>query len=349
MPTLPFVSVLMPVRNEASFIERSVGAVLAQDYPRDRMEVIVADGLSTDSTQNIIQTLAAQFSNLSLVDNPGKIVSTGLNAGLRMARGEIIIRVDGHTVIAPDYCRRCIDGLQETGADNVGGRMIAVSDGIFGRAVAVATSSRFGIGDARFHYSDREEQVDTVYLGAWPRDVFQRVGMFDEEMVRNQDDEFNYRLRAAGGKILLNPRIKSEYYNRSTPFSLWRQYFQYGYWKVRVLQKHPRQMASRQFVPPFFVMTLFLLCLTAPFLMVGRFLMAAVVTAYSVLSLGASILAARRGDWRLLPLFPVAFAIIHCAYGSGFLLGLVRFWSRWRDHGRRPGQSTLLRDVAPFQ
>jgi succinoglycan biosynthesis protein ExoA len=349
MQNPPFVSLLMPVRNEASFIERSLGAVLAQDYPGDRIEVIVADGLSTDRTREIIEALAEQHPNLHLIDNPGKIVSTGLNAALHVARGEIIIRVDGHTVIASDYCRQCVEALRQTGADNVGGRMTAVSEGVFGRAVALATSSRFGIGDARFHYSDRAEQVDTVYLGAWPRDAFQRVGMFDEKMVRNQDDEFNYRVRAAGGKILLDPRIKSLYYNRATPLSLWRQYFQYGYWKVRVLQKHPRQMSSRQFVPPLFLMTLFLLSLTAPFLMMGRSLLAAIVITYSVLSFGASILAARRSDWHLLPLFPVAFAIIHFAYGSGFLLGLARFWNRWRDHGISPSQSNLLRDVAPLQ
>ncbi len=346
MQKAPFVSLLMPVHNEASFIERSLGAVLAQDYPRDRIEVIVADGLSTDATREIIEALAGQHPNLVLVDNPGKIVSTGLNAALRVARGEIIIRIDGHTVIAPDYCRQGVEALRQTGADNVGGRMNAVSDGSFGRAVALATSSRFGIGNARFHYSDREEEVDTVYLGCWPSEVFQRVGMFDEEMVRNQDDEFNYRLRAAGGKIMLNPRIKSEYYNRATALSLWRQYFQYGYWKVRVLQKHPGQMSARQFVPPLFVMTLFLLCAAAPFFIVGRFLMAAAVTTYSVLSLGASILAARRCDWRLLPLLPIAFTIIHFAYGSGFLLGMARFWNRWRNSGTRASQSNLLRDIA---
>jgi len=156
-------------------------------------------------------------------------------------------------------------------------------------------------------------------------------------------------VRAAGGKILLDPRIKSQYYNRATPLSLWRQYLQYGCWKVRVLQKHPRQMSSRQFVPPLFVMTLFLLSLTAPFLMAGRFLLAAIVITYSLLSFGASILAVRRADWRLLPFCPVAFAIIHVAYGSGFLLGLARFWNRWRDRGTQADQSSLVRDVAPLR
>jgi GT2 family glycosyltransferase len=160
--------------------------------------------------------------------------------------------------------------------------------------------------------------------------------MFDEEMVRNQDDEFNYRLRAAGGKILLSPRIRSLYYNRSTVGSLWRQYFQYGFWKVRVLQKHPRQMQWRQFVPPLFVAALGLLPLTAPFLAVSKIFLATTALAYLLLAVGVSISTGRRTEWRILPLMPLTFSIIHLAYGSGFLIGLVRFWNRW---GERQQQS----------
>ena len=321
----------MPVRSEAGFIERSVGAVLSQDYPRDRMEIIVADGLSDDGTREIIKSARENDSRIVLVDNPGKIVSTGLNAALRLAKGEIIIRVDGHTIIACDYLRECVTALEQSGADNVSGPMRATGDGVFGQAVACATSSRFGVGGARFHYSETEEWVDTGYLGAWRRDVFKRVGLFDEEMVRNQDDEFNYRLRAARGKILLNPRIKSRYYNRATIRSLWRQYFQYGYWKVRVMQKHPRQMQARQFVPPLFVVALSLLLLTTPFLGVSRFLLAGSLLAYVILNFAASVLAARIKQWQLLPLLPIAFTIIHLAYGSGFMVGLLKFWNRWGD------------------
>ena len=243
----------MPIRNEADFIARSLGAVLEQDYPHECMEVLVADGLSTDSTREVIVRMAADHPAVTvrILDNPGKIVPTGFNIALAAAAGEIIVRVDGHTIIDPDYVRQCVALLQNTAADNVGGRMTAVGRGTFGEAVALATSSPFGVGGARFHYSDQEEWVDTVYMGAWRREVFDKVGGFDEELVRNQDDEFNYRLRASGGKILLSPTINSRYYNRSTVRSLWRQYYQYGYWKVRVLQKHPMQMSRASLFRPF--------------------------------------------------------------------------------------------------
>lgn len=230
----PSVSVIMPVYNEAAFIERSLGAVLAQDYPHDRMEILIADGMSTDATRDVVAGLMGRNPNVSLkvLDNPSRLMASGMNVALACAKGELTIRVDGHTVIAPDYVRECVAQLQRTGADNVGGRMEAVSESSFGQSIALATSSPFGVGGARFHYSAQEEWVDTVYMGAWPREVFERVGLFDEEQVRNQDDEFNYRLLSHGGKILLSPRIKSKYYNRSTPGSLWQQYFEYGYWKV---------------------------------------------------------------------------------------------------------------------
>ncbi|MFZ5919793.1 MAG: glycosyltransferase family 2 protein [Chloroflexota bacterium] len=254
----PIISVILPIHNESATIERCLNAILAQDYPSDRMEILIVDGMSTDDTRDILKKFILHNSSFILLDNPGKIVPTGLNRALLRAKGEIIIRVDGHTLIAPDYVRRCVETLQRTQADNVGGRMNAVGNTPFGKAVALATSTPFGIGGGRFHYSDNEEWVDTVYMGAWPRQVFEKIGLFDEELVRDQDDEFNYRLRAAGGKVLLDPQIKSEYTVRSTPGALWRQYYQYGYWKVRVLQKHPRQMSLRQFVPPTFVLTLLL-------------------------------------------------------------------------------------------
>ena len=203
--SIPLVTVVMAVRNEGAFLEESLGSVLAQDYPADRLEIILADGMSEDGTRAAAEGLRVRHPGLTVIDNPGRVVATGLNAAIRRARGDVIVRVDGHTVIAPDYVRQCVDALERTGADNVGGRMNAVGAGPFGEAVALATSSPFGVGGARFHYSTEEEWVDTVYLGAWRRDVFERIGFFDEELVRDQDDEFNYRLRATGGRVLLTP------------------------------------------------------------------------------------------------------------------------------------------------
>jgi len=345
----PFVTVIMPIRNEAHVIANTLGRVLAQDYPADCIEILIADGMSTDNTREIIARSASQRPqyDIRVLDNPGRIVPTGINIALQQAKGEIIIRVDGHTEIAPDYVRQCVETLQRTGADNAGGRMNAVGGNLFGKVVALATSTPFGIGGGRFHYSEEEEWVDTVYMGAWPRTVFDAIGFFDEELVRDQDDEFNYRLRAHGGKILLCPKIKSVYAVRSNPQALWRQYYQYGFWKVRVFQKHPRQMSLRHFVPPLFVVSLlfsFLFSL-ASFLFTTRW---SPITEYWLLIPAIYILAnlsaslwtiaqkARPTPYTLI-LLPLVFAILHISYGLGFLAGLLKFSNRWGDkRGKTP-------------
>jgi succinoglycan biosynthesis protein ExoA len=334
---LPRVSVVMPIRNEGTFIARSLGAVVGQDYPADRLQVIVADGMSTDGTREIVKELQKRHRSIILVDNPARIVPTAMNAGIRVAEGDIIVRVDGHTIISRDYVRNCVAELQRTGADNVGGRMLAVSRGLLGRAIAMATSSPFGVGGARFHYSDREEWVDTVYMGAWPKGVFAQIGLFDEEMVRNQDDELNYRLRAHGGKILLCPNIRSEYFNRATVGSLAKQYFQYGCWKVRVLQKHPRQMSLRHFVPPLFILCLSVSCVGAPFSVIAWRVFITTACLYLIANLSSSFLLTMRKHWEAMPILPLVFIMLHVSYGSGFIAGLFRFWNRW---GRR-SQSTI--------
>lgn len=329
------VSIIMPIRNEANFIGASLLAVLTQHYPHELLEVLIADGQSDDGTRQAIADVAKAHPEvgLTVIDNPGRIVPTGFSLALAKARGDVIVRVDGHTIVAPDYVSECVAALQRSGADNVGGRMQAVGQNWFGEAVALATSTPFGVGGGRFHYSEREEWVDTVYMGAWPREVFDRIGLFDEEQVRNQDDEFNYRLLERGGRILLSPKISSRYYTRSTPGSLWRQYYQYGYWKVRVMQKHPRQMRPRQFVPAVFVATLLLTLSLAPFATVGRWGAALALGGYAAANAVASALAVRSANWRLAPLVALAFAILHVSYGLGFLMGLARFRNRWRDHG----------------
>ena len=326
------VTVILPVRNEEKFIEQSLGAVLSQDYPVEKLQVLVADGMSTDRTHEIVAKLGAQHPEptFNIIDNPNQIVPTGLNLALQEAKGDIIIRVDGHTIIAPDYVQQCVNALVRTNADNVGGKMNAKGTNFFAKAVALATSSPFGVGRARFHYSDKEEWVDTVYMGTWNRSVFEKIGLFDEELVRNQDDEFNYRLRAAGGKILLSPKIKSEYTVRSSPKTLWRQYYQYGFWKVRVLQKHPRQMSIRQFVPLAFVLTL-LASLLFAFYPYTRTLSFFIPALYLLFNLGTSLATASKRGWQYLPLLPVTFAILHLSYGVGFLVGLFKFWNRWDD------------------
>jgi succinoglycan biosynthesis protein ExoA len=328
----PFVSVIMPIRNEADFVTRSLGAVLGQDYPHERMEVLIADGMSDDGTRELVQRLAATSDiPLTVVDNTRQIVPTGFNAAYRQSRGDIIVRVDGHTIIEKDYVTQCVKTLERTEASNVGGRMTAVSTTAFGKAVSVATSTPFGVGGARFHYSNAEEWVDTVYMGAWRRSVFENLGLFDEELVRNQDDEFNYRLLDHGGRILLNPNIRSHYYNRSSFSKLWMQYYQYGLYKVRVMQKHPRQMRPRQFAPLLLVSALLGGMVLAPFSRRLRFLLLLLTLAYVVTNGTASLLTARRFGSAHLFRLPLIFAVLHLSYGLGFLRGLVKFRRQWYE------------------
>lgn len=341
MDKLPFVTVMMPVRNEAPFIKRTLTSVLTQDYPAELMEIIVADGMSHDATRNIIRSLQPEHSNLKLLDNPGKIVATGLNLALQQARGEIIVRVDGHCEIPRDYVNSCVQHLLSRGVDGVGGPIETIGETRGARAIALAMSSNFGVGGAAFRtVKDRTILVDTVAFPAYTRRAIEKGGPFDEELVRNQDDEYNYRLGKLGGRILLACDIRSQYFSRSSLCSLGRQYFQYGYWKVRVLQKHPRQMLARQFVPGLFVAALLIALFAAAFSLVGAWMLGLLASAYLTANLGASFLAVRRGNWPLGPFLPLAFATLHFAYGCGFLFGLVRFWNRW-GHQRNPLAASL--------
>ncbi len=338
---IPTVTVIMPVRNEASFITQSLRAVYKQDYPSELMEVIVVDGDSADDTPHIVRRVASQYRDVetTILHNPDRTVPKSMNVALALVRGEIVVRVDGHAIIARDYVRQCVNYLQESGADNVGGRMCPIGRGCFGKATALATTSRFGVGGSRFHYSNREEFVDTVYLGAWPREVFTVFGSFDEEQVRNQDDEFNYRMCSANGRILLCPRIKSRYFTRNSPYSLARQYFQYGYWKVRVMQKHPAQMKPRHFVPAMMVTVFATLLAASPFSVLAVWGLVGCGALYAVANLTASLVAAGTSWQRIAPV-SLAYATLHFSYGLGFLFGLIRFWNRWGKR-RRVGVPVL--------
>lgn len=330
----PFISVIMPVRNEGNFIRRSLGAVLAQDYPHESMEVFVADGMSTDNTRAAIAEMAAAnpVIKIRVVDNPGKIVPVGMNLAMAQANGEIIVRVDGHCEVAPDYVSKCVEHLLDDHVDGVGGPIDTVGENSLSQTIALAMSSPFGVGGSAFRtIKDKAMLVDTVAFPAYTRIAVNKVGPYDEELVRNQDDEYNYRLRSLGYKLLLSPDIHSRYYSRSSIRSLWRQYYQYGYWKVRVMQKHPRQMSLRQFIPPLFVAGLIggaVLAILSPFV---RALWIAAIVLYIVGNLMASIQVATRHGWQHLRWLPLAFATLHISYGAGFLVGLIKHINRWQS------------------
>ena len=278
------VSIIAPCRNEAAYIDAFCDLALAQKLPDGwHMEVLVADGRSDDGTGERLQARADSDSRLKIVSNPGRIVSSGLNACLRRAGGEVIVRMDIHTRFALDYVAECIAALQRTGAVNVGGAWIAEGEGPMGRAIAAAFQSRWVVGGARSRDKDYEGEVDTVYLGCWPREDFQIYGEFDEALVRNQDDEHNLRLRLAGGRIWQSARIRSWYRPRDTWRHLFRQQYQYGYWRPFVMRKHGKPGSVRQLVPAAFVAALAVTLLLA---MVSAGPLLALLIAYA-LYLGA--------------------------------------------------------------
>ena len=265
MSELPRVTVVMPVRNEERYIERSLGSVLAQGLsgrarrgPGRRRALERPDPGARRAPRPRARTCG-------VIDNPRGIVAPGLNAAIAEARGEVVVRVDGHCEIAPEYLSRAVALLRAEDVAGVGGPIETVGETPLARAIATVMSSRFGVGGSAFR-TGRAGSVDadTIPFPAYPKAVLEEAGPFDEELVRNQDDEYNYRLRRAGRKLLLASDLSSRYYSRADLASLWRQHFQYGYWKVRVMQKHPRQMRARQFAPPALVAALALGVATAP-------------------------------------------------------------------------------------
>ncbi|HLH29636.1 MAG TPA: glycosyltransferase family 2 protein [Terriglobia bacterium] len=327
--SLPLVTVLMPIRNEEQYIAEAVTAVLNQTYPSDKIEILVVDGMSDDRTRQIINSLPSA-SSIRILDNPKRIVPAGLNIGIRAARGEIIARVDGHAVIEPSYVASVVSMLNGGNLACVGGPIETVNSTFTGKTIAEAMSSRFGVGNSAFRTSDFEGFVDTLAFPSYPAWVFASTGLFDEELVRCQDDEFNYRLRKLGGRIFLTSKIRSRYYARGHLSKLWKQYFQYGFWKVRVFQKHSSMMQTRHFIPTLFLLSLVSTLLGALLWKPMLLMTAAIAGFYLLISVVFSTAIAAKKDWRYVFVLPLVFAILHTSYGSGFLVGLVKFASRWR-------------------
>lgn len=326
------VSVIAACRNEIRNIRCFLDSVIAQQLDGLAWEVIVADGQSRDGTRAVLEEYAAAYGRIRVVDNTGRITSTGLNAAIRAARGEIVVRLDAHTEYAPNYVRRCVEVLEATGADNVGGPARTRANGFIARVIAAAYHSRFACGGARFHNEEFEGYVDTVTYGCWRKDTLARLGLYDESLVRNQDDELNLRLVRAGGKIWQSPSITSWYRPRGNLSALFRQYFQYGFWKVAVIRKHRTAASWRHLAPGAFV-TVNLLLLTLivwssafgpnTLYRVSTAAWGSVAVLYVAASLAASLWTAGRSGWLGLPLLPLVFATYHISYGLGFLTGVM--------------------------
>jgi succinoglycan biosynthesis protein ExoA len=316
MTASPPVSVVIPVRNEAGTIAAAIAAALAQEYQGD-LEVVVADGMSSDGTRDIIASLAARDGRVRLVDNPMGRTPSGLNAAIDAASGTVIVRCDAHAVLPPGYVQRAVVQLEESEAANVGGIQRAVGTSTVQRAIALAMSSPLGVGDARFRYGGTPGPTDTVYLGVFRREALESVGKFDEDLARNQDYELNHRLRKAGHVVWFDPELVVDYTPRSTLGGLWRQYFDYGTGKRRMLRRHPRSLRLRQLAAPALIIGL-----------VGSAAAAALgATAGAVVIPGAYAAALLAGTvYELFTdrsaaalVYPAAVATMHLSWGLGFL------------------------------
>jgi glycosyltransferase involved in cell wall biosynthesis len=335
--SLPFVSVVMPVRNEAAFIADLIVAVMEQDYPADRMEVIVADGQSTDDTRKILGRLQTEHPRLVVIENPGRIVSTGLNLAVARSKGDIVIRIDGHVLIASDFVTQNVQLLAEhPEAWSVGGPIRHVGTTTLGKATAVAMSHPLGVGTALHRYANFEGYSDSTAFPALRRWVFDRIGMFDERLVRNQDDEFNYRILRAGGKIYVSPRVRYAYFVRNRIGQLFKQYFQYGFWRIPVIEKHRRPTTIRQMVPTLFYAACVVFATTG--LWWHRPLVAVILpVSYASALIVAAVGTIRDNDVRVSALVPLTVAAMHAGYGFGLAYGI---WARifysgaWAAHGK---------------
>jgi len=331
----PFISIISPVRNEDKYISKCLSSMVCQSYPNENYEIIVVDGLSDDGTRKIIERFQQQYKNIKLLDNPSQTVPQALNIGLSHAKGNVIVRVDGHAIIEKDYLSKCVKYLQRTRVECVGGVIESVNETFIGKAIALAMAYPFGVGNAHFRTSGKEGFVDTIAFGAYRREVFDKIGYFDEELVRCQDDEFNYRLRKFGGKIFLTPKIKSYYYPRANLKKLWHQYFSYGLWKIRVLQKHFKRMQLRQFVPPAFVSSLITTGILGIFSNTMLFAFYSVTLMYMVTALFVSFKISIKSEFKYFTVLPIIFPILHVSYGLGFLWGIVKFSKFWMKDKHR--------------
>jgi glycosyltransferase involved in cell wall biosynthesis len=331
--TARLVTLIAPCRNERAAIDAFCASTLAQQLPPGwAMELLIADGMSDDGTREALTAWAARDARLRVIDNPDRIVSCGLNAALAAARGEVIARLDVHTEFAADYVAECLAALARTRADNVGGPWVARGRGAMGRAIAAAFQCRWVTGGARSRDRAYEGPVDTVYLGCWPRAVFERFGNFDETLARNQDDEHNLRLRLGGARLWQSARIHSIYQPRARLAQLFGQQLQYGYWRIFVMKKHGQPGSPRQLVPALFVLALIASALALPW---RSWSLVAMLLIYGAYLAGASCAAARQAEqWRLLPCLPVVIAAWHVGYGLGTWLGLFDLL-RGRPGGER--------------
>tara|TARA_Y100000996_G_scaffold148886_1_gene114662 strand:+ start:4583 stop:5623 length:1041 start_codon:yes stop_codon:yes gene_type:complete len=326
------VTIIVPIKNEVKFIKNTINSILNQNITKHNIQIIISDGMSTDGTRGIVKEFQKEHESIILIDNVDQVVPNGFNKALNFAKGDIIIRVDGHSILNPDFVENCVKVLMSTDADCAGGPTKHISKSYMGINIAAAQTSLFGAGGASFRTGVTVgKYVNTLAFGAYKRNVFIENGAYDEELIRNQDEELNYRLINNGGKIWIDPSIKSTYYVRNSMKNLFRQYFQYGFYKVRVIQKIKKLISWRHLIPAVFVtlaissaLMIFFFKQTTPFFILFG--------TYFTVSLFYTIYESTFRNFKPLILLPFIFLILHFSYGFGFIFGCFYFIKMWSDN-----------------
>lgn len=331
--TEPLVTVVIATLNEERFIEACLASVQAQTYPATSVEIIVADGGSTDRTEDVVLAVAATDSRITLVPNPARLQAAAFNLGVERACGEIVALVSAHSVLSSTYLEECVAELERSGADNVGGRMIAVGEGVIPAAIAAAMRSPVGVGGAKYHYDDEACDVPSAWPGCFRRDVFDRVGRFRADLAVHEDFELNHRIWSAGGRVRFSPRISATYHVRPSLRKLARQYVRYGRAKAGVAREIPGVMRPYHFVPPALVGVLGVSAAASVLLPPARWTLAAVGGVYFAGLVGAAWFAGRDEPAAVKAALPAVLGTMHLCWGTGIWIGLLAGPPRGRPAG----------------
>lgn len=317
----PFISIVVPCRNEERYIAMCLDAIVSNDYPKDKVEIFVVDGMSTDSTRGILKEYGIKYNYIKIFDNPKKILASAWNIGIKKSKGDIIMCMNAHAIFMPDYISKCVHYLKEYQADYVGGMIETLprGDGFLEKAVSIALSCPFGVGNSYFRIgADKPIWADTAAFGGYKKDVFERAGLYNEELTRSQDMEFHFRLKKIGARILLAPDMRCKYYIRSDLKNLFRDSFVNGFWTIYPLKYNRIAVSLRHLIPLFFVSSLIVTLLLSLIINVFLIVFVSILGLYIITNLYFSIsIAFKKKNLQILFIMPIVFAILHFQYGFG--------------------------------
>jgi glycosyltransferase involved in cell wall biosynthesis len=319
-----FISIIIPCYNEEKYISECLQSIVNQNYPSDLIEVIVIDGSSTDGSVSIINNYVNTLNKLIIINNPKNITPISMNIGIKESSGDCIVILSAHSYLSYDFLQISIEKLEESDAVCVGGPIINKGRTFIGKAIALATKSKFGVGSSLFRVSNRKRYVDTVAFGLYRKEIFSKIGYFDETLVKNQDYEFNQRIIQYGEKILLIPEIQSFYYNRNSLPELFKQYFFYGFWKVSVVKKNTDFFKLRYQIPFIFIVTIIILAIGGIYFHYCWIALKWLLLLYSSVLFWNSMYIGIKNKMKYIPVLAIIYFILHFAFGIGFLSGVLK-------------------------